>query len=108
MVEIKYRNLGRVDTSNFAVLIEDRVDNELILQRVIIHHLPLNEQFTEFAIPIKNKPGEHTLTVSLDSENVVDEIYEDDNMVMVNFNVLSSSIRVIAADSVKIITKYIT
>lgn len=103
VVNIQYRNLGRVDTSNYSILIEDYLDNVLVFQKILTHQLPLNEQMIELRIPIKNKPGEHILTVSLDSQNEIDEIYEDENIVTIRFNVLSSSVRSIIADSVKVI-----
>ena len=102
-INIRYRNLGRTDSSDFSILIEDYVESQLVLQKTINHQLPLNEQMIEMSIPIKNRPGKHTIRVSLDSENNIDEIYEDDNLVAIDFNVVSSSIRSIVADSVKII-----
>ena len=53
MVEIKYRNLGRVDTSTYSILVEDRVDNDLVIQKIIIHQLPLNEQLMELIFLLK-------------------------------------------------------
>lgn len=41
----------------------------------------------------KNKPGQHNLTISIDPENLINEIYEDDNETTYNFNVASSDVR---------------
>jgi len=102
-IVINYRNLGRVDTSYFSILIEDYLNNALVFQQLSQYQLPLNEKLLQIQVPVKNRPGEHTLVVNLDSDSEIDEIYESDNSVTTKFNVLSSSIRAIVADSIKII-----
>ncbi|MBT8380968.1 MAG: T9SS type A sorting domain-containing protein, partial [Ignavibacteria bacterium] len=102
-ININYRNLGRVDSNSFSILVEDYLNSTLVFQKVIQHQLPLNEKFMKVQIPIKNRPGEHTLVVTLDSNNEIDEIYTSDNSATTSFNVLSSSVRAIVADSIKIV-----
>ena len=43
--------------------------------------------------------GEHKLSVVLDPENVIDEIYENDNSIIYNFHVSSSSIRPVETEN---------
>ncbi len=102
-IKINYRNLGRVDSNSFSILIEDRLNGGLVFQEVIQHQLPLNEKLIKIRVPVKNRPGDHNLIISLDSNNEIDEIYESDNLATVNFTVLSSSVRAIVADSIRII-----
>ncbi len=50
-----------------------------------------------FNLAIKDLPGRHTVTITLDRDNTIDEIYEDDNTITFEFNVASSTIKVLAA-----------
>ena len=43
--------------------------------------------------------GQHSLSIVLDAENLIDEIYEDDNSVIYNFQVYSSSIRPVETEN---------
>lgn len=102
-IEIKYRNLGIVDSSQFNIRIEDRLNNQLIFESVIRNDIPLNDKTLNVNIPVKNKSGQHNLKITLDEFNEVDELYENDNSVNVQFVVLTTSVRAIVADSLKII-----
>jgi len=102
-VEFKYINLGSVDSSRFNIRIEDRLSNQLIFESIVRDDIPLNDKTLNVNIPVKNKSGEHNLKITLDELNEVDEFYEDDNSVTVRFIVLTTSVRAIVADSLKII-----
>lgn len=102
-LQINYRNLGLAGSSQFEIKIEDRLNNQLIFQKTVRHNLPLNDRVFEINLPVKNKAGEHSLQVTLDALNEIDEIYEDDNIVSVKFLVLTASVRAIISDSVKVI-----
>ena len=102
-VEFKYRNLGLVDSSQFDIKIEDRLSKQLIFESVLRDVIPLNDKTVIVNIPVKNKSGQHNLKITLDNLNEVDELYEDDNSVTIPFIVLTTSVRAIVADSLKII-----
>ena len=82
---------------------EDRLNNQLIFESVLRNVIPLNDKTFIVNIPVKNKSGEHNLKITLDDLNEVDELYEDDNSVTIPFIVLTTSVRAIVADSLKII-----
>jgi len=103
-IELNYRNLGRVDSSFYDIKIEDYLNNQLVYTNVIRDILPLNDQYKIIRVPVKNRPGEHTLIVTLDANDEIDEIYDDDNSVSVRYNVQTSSIRAIIADTTKLIS----
>jgi hypothetical protein len=65
--------------------------------------LPLNHQVKEVKIPAKNRAGEHNLVITFDAANEIDELYEDDNSVVIRYNVQTSSVRAIVTDSLKVI-----
>ncbi len=101
-VEISYRNLGIVDSSQFNIRIEDRWSNQLVFETIIRDDLPLNDKIINVYIPVKSKKGEHNLRIVLDDLNELDELYEDDNSATVQFIVLTTSVRAIVADTIKI------
>ncbi len=91
-IKIKFNNYGAVinDSLNIMVLHKytNKLDTVLVRRKIpnFVDSLIVN-------IAIKAKSGEHTLTVLLDPENKLDEIYEDDNISRFSFYVFSSSIR---------------
>ena len=108
-VVLHYRNIGSVDSSQFNIRIEDRWNNQLIFETILRHNLPLNDKTFNLNLPIKSKKGEHNLRIVLDDQNEIDELYEDDNSVTVQFLVLTTSVRAIVADSLKILNdEYLT
>lgn len=46
-----------------------------------------------FNLNVKNKPGEHLIKIFVDSNNEIEEIYEDDNILTYQFKVFSSDLR---------------
>ncbi len=103
-ISISYRNLGLVDSSTFKIKIEDRLNNEVVYSSIISQALPLNDKTMNINIPVKNRAGEHSLVVTLDEADEINEIYENDNSVNIHFNVQTSSIRTIVSDSLQIIS----
>jgi hypothetical protein len=102
-VVINYKNLGLVDSSQFNIKIEDRLNNQLIFESILRNAIPLNDKTFNINIPVKSRSGEHNLKITLDNLNEVDELYENDNSVTIPFIVLTTSVRAIVADSLKII-----
>jgi Peptidase family C25/Interleukin-like EMT inducer/CARDB len=102
-IQVAFRNLGIVDSSQFDVRIEDRLNNQIVFENIIRKSLSLNNDNLNIALPVRNRRGEHNLQITLDVDNEVDEIYENDNATLVKFNVLTTSIRAIISDSIKVI-----
>ncbi len=102
-IQVAFRNLGIVDSSQFDIKIEDRLNNQLVFEKIIRRNMPLNNDLFNVTLPVRNRRGEHNLQITLDITNEVDEIYENDNAVSVKFNVLTTSIRAIISDSIKVI-----
>ena len=103
-ISLSYRNLGLVDSNTFKIKIEDQLNNEVVYSSIISQALPLNDKTMNVNIPVKNRAGEHSLVVTLDEADEINEIYENDNTVNIHFNVQTSSIRTIASDSLQIIS----
>jgi hypothetical protein len=93
LLKIKYFNFGKVEQKNFNISIKNRYQGNLLIDTVITKPIPLYVDSLELHIDIKNKPGFHELIVRLDSENKINEIYEDDNNYIFNFFVANTLIR---------------
>ena len=94
-IEIKLvlNNYGTVVPDSFKMKIVHYYQSVMIEQIEKILSLPTFKDTISFWVETKNKPGRHTLEVNLDSENIIDEIYESDNVTSVYFDVSSSTIR---------------
>jgi len=92
-VTISYKNLGRVISDSLIIKVEDVYNQLSNYSQIIKRQLPLNYDQISLSIPIKDLPGEHTLRVILDETNVIDEFDETDNLIELNYNVLTATIR---------------
>ncbi len=97
-VKIFYHNYGIVPNDTFRVKVEDQYNNKINSEHYFSVPVPLIDDSLTVNIPIKNKVGNHILTVVLDSANTVDEIYKTDNTASVNFIVYSISFRSLFID----------
>ena len=55
--------------------------------------IPLYKKQIQFTVPVLGLVGQHNIELTIDKNNLIDEIYEDDNTATFNFIVYSSSIR---------------
>ncbi len=93
----------KVEIINFGTAIEDSLyinvtDNYLGNQSYSAEFkipVPLYKKEMLLNIPIGGMVGQHNLELVLDQNDLIDEIYEDDNSANFSFVVYSSSIRVI-------------
>lgn len=92
-IKIAISNLGlatneMLDLSFVHAFNSTELENELLTIPI-----PAFSDTVSFWISIKNKPGIHTININIDPDNLIDEIYEDDNSSDFQFNVFSNSIR---------------
>ena len=90
---VNYSNLGRVTGKVFFISVKDNYNNSVVLNKKISQTIPLFTDSLVIFIPVKNKPGEHKISVELDSEENIDELNEDDNSEDFTLMVTSASIR---------------
>lgn len=76
---INYSNQGLAFIQQLKIKIIDSYQDQIIFEKILIRDIPSLADSFEVSIPIKFKPGSHHITVTLDFENEVDEIYESDN-----------------------------
>jgi len=92
-IRVIYKNLGMVKSDSVSIKIIDLFNNQEIYNNLIKRVIPLLLDTVLVYLPIKDNPGEHILSVSIDPDNLIDEIYDNDNTTELNFNVASSFVR---------------
>lgn len=93
LVKIVFNNYGTQTTSSFQYRITHKSFDSTIETYTANSNLPGFVDTIAIWIKTKNLAGENTLSVSLDTENIIDELYEDDNDVTANFYVYSTALR---------------
>lgn len=92
-------NWGPKINDSINVLITNSYADSVIDTKNFNFPCPLYSDRIQLYVKTIGLVGEHKLTVILDSENLIDEIYEDDNSMTYNFQVYSSSIRPIITEN---------
>ncbi|NUN71059.1 MAG: hypothetical protein HUU02_15265, partial [Bacteroidetes bacterium] len=92
-VRIPYQNLGKVPVDSITIGLSSEYKGATILQRSLRAAIPRYGDTITIRIPVRNRPGEHLLTVTLDAGSEQDEIYENDNVLTAPLFVASSTIR---------------
>lgn len=93
LIRLLVNNYGLVSTQNFNIRLVHNYHGDVLEQIDKTISLPNFRDTLDFWIKIKKSPGNHIIEVILDSENSIQEIYEDDNYVAVNMYVASTTIR---------------
>ncbi|MCL5030826.1 MAG: C25 family cysteine peptidase [Bacteroidetes bacterium] len=92
-ISAKYFNFGRVQSDTFAVAITSSFNQSITFSRQLKRVVPLYVDSLIFSLPVKNKPGEHSLRIILDSNNKIDELLKSNNEINLDFFVFSSAIK---------------
>lgn len=100
-VSFKFYNYGKVTSDSFAVAIEDKVNESTNFSFSFKKIFPNYLDSIIIAIPIKKKPGEHTLTILFDGDNLIDELSEADNVATIKYLVVGSTIKTMVVHSVE-------
>lgn len=90
--QLVVQNLGIVSPDSLFINIEDSFQDSTIFSRSI--KIP-QTKFTDtllISIPVSNFVGLRKLTVTLDPNNLINEIYEDDNTADLNYVINSTSL----------------
>lgn len=91
--KIIIRNLGLSTTGNVEIKLDQLVENELIRSEVRSITIPEKTDTIGVWLLTKNKPGNHSLNIQIDPNNLIEEIYKTDNSINFNFTVFSASLR---------------
>ncbi|HPN39542.1 MAG TPA: C25 family cysteine peptidase, partial [Melioribacteraceae bacterium] len=93
LFKFDYFNLGLAISDTFKIKVQHIYNSQIINENTFIKVLPLFSDSLNFYIKTKNLTGEHKIVINLDSENRIDEIYENDNDITIAVNIYSSSFR---------------
>ena len=92
-VLFKFYNWGKVIQDSFLIIIIENYQGNTITVDSFYKPIPRFEDSLLVSFQIYNKPGEHSITISLDENYRIDELSEDDNIFTLQFYVTSSRIR---------------
>ncbi len=99
-VKINYYNYGMVLSNPvFKIQVTQSINGVDKNHFQVTRSLPLLMDSILIKIPIKGNVGTHTITVTLDSDNLVNEISKSDNTASFTFNVASNSVRTLVNES---------
>ncbi len=90
---LSYYNMGKVEGEAFVMKISDYFEGGVAFEKIIELSQPLTRGEIYFNIPVKERAGEHSLIITLDPGNMIEEINEDNNLITINYTVFSSSVR---------------
>lgn len=93
LIRLNYFNIGAVTSDSIRVSVQDSYLGSVSYSLSRTFPMPLYTDTLMISIPIKGKPGEHSVSVSLDPLNAIDEIYENDNVFQYTYAVVSNSLR---------------
>jgi hypothetical protein len=91
---IPYNNLGYVPVDTFTVKIQHSYLT-MIMDTSITKHVPLYADTLHISYPIRNNPGTHTFTITLNPSHVLNEMSYTDNVCIYSVVVQSSAFRVV-------------
>jgi hypothetical protein len=92
-VKIIIKNLGISTGNYFFVDLQHLYNSEIIESKKVYVKVPDYLDTLVIWIKTKNLTGNHLLTVKLDPENLIDEIYKNDNQAQFEFNVYPLNVR---------------
>ncbi len=90
---LSYYNMGKVEGEAFVMKISDYFEGGVAFEKIIELSQPLTRAEIYFNIPVKERAGEHSLIITLDPANLIEEIHEDNNLITIDYTVFSSSVR---------------
>lgn len=90
---IALKNLGLSKPGNLEIKIDQTFDGNEIKSELKTIPIPEYADTISVWMLTKNKPGNHLLNVQIDPNNLIPEIYENDNSISFQFSVFSASLR---------------
>ena len=94
-VSVAMMNYGSVIADSVNIHFQQRFNGQVVKNVVVRRPIPLFSDTVKFFISVKNKSGEHTVLVTIDSLNRISEINKQDNYVQKSIFVNSTNYRVI-------------
>ncbi|MBS3945530.1 MAG: hypothetical protein KGZ42_08525 [Melioribacter sp.] len=100
-IKINISNYGLSINSSYKIQIQDHYKNSLNYSKEFTRIIPDFADSVFIKIPVKELSGEHRISVNLDKDDAVKEIYEDDNIAAYQFIVPSGSVKYLITSHVE-------
>lgn len=100
-LKINISNYGLSNAASYKILIQDHYKDSLNYYKDFRRIIPDYEDSIFFKIPVKDMNGEHRISISLDTEGAVNEIYENDNIAYFDFILPSGSVKYLISSNVE-------
>jgi|GEM_PF-1032217 len=92
-VTVHYYNYGAVRGDSVVISVKDEYQGTVYFSMQMKQPVPRYADSITFSIPIFGKAGVHTVTISIDSANSIEELSESDNVFVRTVLVATTSIR---------------
>lgn len=92
-IKISISNYGLSNNASYKILIQDHYKNSINYFKEFTRIIPDYSDSLFIKIPAKGLNGEHRLSVNLDTDGTVNEIYENDNITSFDFILPSGSVK---------------
>ncbi|MEW5800069.1 MAG: C25 family cysteine peptidase [Bacteroidota bacterium] len=93
IVTVPYHNLGRVPNSSLMIIASAAYGGSDIYLDTVNVNAPYFVDSVRMKIPVKGRPGQHTIMIKIDPSDSIDEIDEGDNILTYSYVVASTEIR---------------
>ncbi len=91
--KVALKNLGLSKIGNLEIKIDQIFDGNKLKSELRTIPIPEYADTISVWMLTKNRPGNHLLNVQIDPNNLIEEIYKNDNSVSFQFSVFSASLR---------------
>ncbi len=93
LAKVIFRNFGIANNDEYTIKISHFHEDEEKEKISVVRQLPSFTDSVSVWLKIKSLAGIHKINITLDEQNVIEEIYEEDNMLEYKFNILSKSVK---------------
>jgi len=97
-VTFTINNYGRVPNDSLKIFVADYGKELEVYSKVFTIPAPYYEETIKMNIPIKNSAGDHVIKITLDKDNIIDELSKSDNYTEYHYKVYSSSFSMLEKD----------
>lgn len=99
LVQLKLINWGRSVLDSLQIIVSNSQNDSVTFSQTIAIPSPISEDQISVYVKTGRIVGTHTLKIQLDPDDLIEELYEDDNYVELNYSVFSTSIRPIETEN---------
>jgi hypothetical protein len=88
-------NLGKGVNDSVNIYMKNIYAENIVYEKTAKLFIPGYRSALTLGLPVKGRSGEHLVSIQADPDNLIDEIYEDNNEIRFKLNVNNSALRVL-------------